>query len=72
MPILDTPFIDKWYHKLFKCPTFWKLKRAFTCPVCGAKYRCYWDGHDVDGLGINVCGPCFDKHIEEQMSKERI
>ena len=45
-------------HKLFFCPTFWNLKAFFKCPECGKKYRCYWDGNDVAGHGIDYCGPC--------------
>ncbi len=48
----------RWYHKLFKCPTFWKLKSSFTCPKCGEKYRCYWDGNDIAGVGIDYCNSC--------------
>jgi hypothetical protein len=50
------PFIKRWMHKLFDCPTFWK-KPSFVCPICGKKYRCYWDGHDSYGF-INVCNTC--------------
>ena len=46
------------WHKLFHCPTFWKLKPAFTCPQCSKKYRCYWDGNDVAGHGIDYCNKC--------------
>ena len=48
----------RWYHKLFKCPTFWNLKLQFTCPECGGKYRCYWDGNDIAGVGIDYCNDC--------------
>jgi len=48
------------YHKLFKCPTFWSLKPKFTCPLCGKKYRCYWDGNDTS-KGINVCNKCTNE-----------
>ena len=49
------------YHKLFRCPTFWHLKPAFTCPDCGIKYRCYWDGNDIAGVGVNYCNNCASK-----------
>lgn len=55
-------FLGRVFHKLFKCPTFWQLKPAFKCPICGDTYRCYWDGNDVDGLGIDVCTPCAKAH----------
>ena len=54
-------WIDGWYHKLFKCPTFWKLKPSYTCPECGKKYRCYWDGNDIWGVGIDYCNTCVKK-----------
>ena len=46
------------WHKLFKCPTFWQLKSFFHCPQCGKGMRCYWDGNDVTGHGIDYCNPC--------------
>lgn len=52
------PFFKRIYHKLFGCPTFWKLKPRFSCPKCGKKYRCYWDGNDVTGYGIDYCNKC--------------
>ena len=54
-------WIDGWYHKLCKCPTFWKLKPSFTCPKCGKKYRCYWDGNDIVGVGTDYCNTCVKK-----------
>ncbi len=54
-------WIDRWYHKLCKCPTFWKLKPSFTCPKCGKKYRCYWDGNDIVGVGTDYCNTCVKK-----------
>lgn len=54
-------FWQRWSHKLFHCPTFWRLKAAFKCPECGKTYRCYWDGNDCDG-GINLCGRCATKY----------
>jgi len=50
--------IKRWWHYLFRCPTFWRVKPAFKCPKCGATYRCYWDGHDAHGY-INLCGKCL-------------
>jgi hypothetical protein len=49
--------LGKLWHYLFKCPTFWRLRPFFHCPVCGQGYRCYWDGNDVNGK-INVCNRC--------------
>ena len=51
-------FFKKLSHKLFGCPTFWSIKPAFKCPICGKKYRCYWDGNDIDGHGIDICNEC--------------
>lgn len=59
--------LKRWRHKLFKCPTFWKLKTSFECPLCGRKYRCYWDGHDIADVGIDVCNRC-----EKRLSTESI
>ena len=52
-------------HKLFFCPTFWRLKPIFQCPRCGKKYRCYWDGNDVEGHGTDYCNKCA-KILEEK------
>lgn len=56
-------FIKRWRHLLFNCPTFWRLKPAYTCPCCGKKYRCYWDGNDTSH-GIDYCHECTSK-LEE-------
>ena len=51
-------------HKLFHCPTFWSWKRTYTCPECGKKYRCYWDGNDCTCGVINLCNKCMTtKHL---------
>jgi hypothetical protein len=60
--------LSKLKHYLFECPTFWRVKPAFTCPLCGATYRCYWDGNDCHGH-INVCKACARELGPEQ--KER-
>ena len=65
--------LGKLRHYLFECPTFWRSKPAFKCPICGDTYRCYWDGNDVGGE-INVCKTCtrsYDTHgswIKEKLS----
>jgi hypothetical protein len=51
----------RWRHYLFDCPTFWLWKPRFTCPDCGANYRCYWDGNDVGGK-VDVCNECASKY----------
>jgi len=60
MPIPKKKFIDKWRHKLFECPTFWSLLPKFMCPRCNKLYRCYWDGNDVSGHGIDYCDKCAE------------
>ena len=50
-------------HKLFKCPTFWTWKKSFTCPDCGKKYRCYWDGNDCPCGVTNLCNNCMTIHL---------
>ncbi len=50
--------IKKLMHYLFHCPTFWRIQPAFQCPNCKVRYRCYWDGNDIDGVGINYCDAC--------------
>ena len=52
------------FHKLFRCPTFWRIHPFFTCPECGKKYRCYWDGNDIAGVGIDYCNACAAQHGE--------
>lgn len=57
------PLLQRLRHYLFDCPTVWQWQRAFTCPLCGAKYRCYWNGHDSDcGAGTSLCGNCERQH----------
>jgi hypothetical protein len=51
--------IQKLKHYLFDCPTFWRIKPAFKCPICGATFRCYWDGGDIGGHN-DVCCKCYD------------
>ncbi|KKM03519.1 hypothetical protein LCGC14_1773630 [marine sediment metagenome] len=46
------------YHKLFNCPTFWSIKPFYRCPRCNKGMRCYWDGNDIKGHGINFCNTC--------------
>jgi hypothetical protein len=48
-------------HLLFHCHTFWQWKRAYKCPVCGKRYRCYWDGNDVVDWGTDICADCYKK-----------
>lgn len=62
MKIIKT-LMQKIFHKLFKCPTFWRLKSAFKCPECGKTYRCYWDGNDIKERGIDICNACAKKSI---------
>ena len=51
-----------WLHKLFNCPTFWQYvflrKPAFTCRACKRPCSCYWDGSDMQGIGVNICNGC--------------
>ena len=74
MPIVTIynkrPFLKRIKHYLFECPTFWELKPRFKCPVCGKKYRCYWDGNDIGGK-IDVCCKCAHK-LEESGRKYRL
>ncbi len=56
--IRQESFFKRVLHKLFSCPTFWSLKPRYSCPRCGAKYRCYRDGNDVAGIGIDYCNRC--------------
>ena len=66
-------FFKRWLHKLFQCPTFWEIKYHFHCPECGKGYRCYWEGNDVLGVGIDFCDDCAetielqqDEHLTPQ------
>ena len=59
--------MKKLLHYLFRCPTFWSFKPYFKCPECGATYRCYWDGHDIVGRGINICGKCASKENQSPL-----
>ena len=59
---------QKWTHKLFNCPTFWKskwntlwkAKPYYTCPECKKPMHCYWDGNDTK-KGIYFCDKCAYK-----------
>ena len=63
------PFIKRWIHKLFKCPTFWnsvwnnirKSKPFYRCPKCKKAMHCFWDGNDVTGKGIDLCNNCANE-----------
>ncbi len=68
--IKQKPFIKRWLHKLLDCPTFWQIRAAFTCPGCGKKYRCYWDGNDVSGHGTDYCNKCAGKLEARHDEKE--
>lgn len=46
------------WHLLFQCQTFWRVKPAFTCPICGKTYRCFLDGNDVEEFR-GVCNDCL-------------
>lgn len=66
--IIEIPkktFFKRWNHKLFHCPTFWNVKGRFkakyACSICGSGYRCYWDAHDIEGYGIDICDNCAKK-----------
>ena len=61
--------LKKLYHYLFTCPTFWSWKPKFTCPKCGRKYRCYWDGNDIDNHGINICNSCAKTIVKRENVK---
>ena len=56
--IKQKPVIKRWLHKLFACPTFWRLKPFFRCPRCNRGMRCYWDGNDITGHGTDYCNAC--------------
>lgn len=51
---------QRWLHKLISCPTWWKswFKDGKRCPGCGKRIRCYWDGNDIEGVGIDYCNRC--------------
>lgn len=51
-------FLKTWKHKLFHCPTFWRWKPFYYCPRCGKGMRCYYDGNDILGHGIDFCNKC--------------
>lgn len=55
--------LRKLRHYLFECPTFWRKKPAFECPLCQKQYRCYWDGHDAAGH-INLCHKCAQEKAD--------
>lgn len=61
----ERSFVQRWLHYLFECPTFWKWERTFTCPDCGKKYRCYWDGNDINGK-IHVCNRCVNSEENQR------
>jgi len=50
--------VEKRKHYIEKCPTFWKPRDWYTCPDCGERYPCYYDGHDCECGTTNLCGGC--------------
>lgn len=69
--VLEEKMVKGILHKLFNCPTFWRLKPFFQCPICGKRYRCYWDGHDVEKVGINLCKKCAEKAEKDKITTSR-
>ena len=61
LTIKQKPFFKRWAHKLFHCPTFWKIKWAWCCTQCGKGHKCYWDGNDINGHGTDICNKCAKK-----------
>ena len=67
--IKSKPFLKRWKHKIFECPTFWKSKwntfwkskSMYRCPKCNKAMHCYWDGNDITNHGIDICGSCASK-----------
>lgn len=51
-------FFRKWLHYLFSCPTFWSMKGAFVCIICGQRKKCYYDGNDIKDVGTDICDRC--------------
>lgn len=70
--IKEKPFIKRWQHKLFNCPTFWRSfwdkRHGYNCPKCNKFLRCYWDGNDIEKYGIDICNKCA-KLIEKRVNK---
>lgn len=45
------------------CPTdHSRDELRFTCPDCGVRYACYWDGNDCDCGTIHICMKCIENH----------
>ena len=62
--VVEIPHRGFWWllrHKLFRCHTFWKLRPFYHCSKCGKGLRCYWDGNDIEGHGIDICNACARK-----------
>ena len=64
-------FWAQWWHKMTDCPTFWGsfFRKGRRCPGCNKRIRCYWDGNDVAGHGIDFCNRCAEE-LETQGVKE--
>lgn len=56
--------LKRLFHYLFKCPTFWHHSIWYTCPDCGKRYPCYWDGSDCSCGTIHICMKCAVNHAE--------
>ena len=52
------PFLKHWFHKLFECGTYWNPRTWYHCTRCSKTLKCYWDGNDVTGHGIDFCDKC--------------
>jgi len=67
-------FWNRWNHKLFHCPTFWKMllgvRKKYRCSICNKPFLCFWDANDIEGYGTNICSKCA-KYIGSHHANRR-
>jgi hypothetical protein len=52
------------WEKLMK-----RIFGVFKCPICGKRYRSYWDGNDILGWGTDICGNCYTKIDDGKLNR---
>ena len=50
--------------KKLKMLDWWLCRPRYHCPKCKKGLYTYWDGNDVNNVGIDLCNKCAKNHIK--------